>query len=203
MGDRVIHHTLLQKNQATGEERVFSIYDEKYIEVNHRGLLGEKKFTLNLSILEPWPVRQRHIAWMWLLITSYFSIAALSYAVYIFQHDGSLNRLFPLLAFFSLIALGALIMFLSRSPHVLEFRSRYCGVPLLSLVYQNPDKETFTTFVDALKNRIITTCQNGKIDKHQMLVNEISRLERLVKEDVLNAHIYAQAKERIPNMRIY
>lgn len=201
---RTTNRLLFQKNQATGEERNFTVYDQKFVEVSRRGLIGEKTFNLSLSILEPWPVRHRYFSWRWLFGTIYFAIAALAYGIYIFQHHDNevLSRLMPFTLIFILLTLGSLVMFLSRSPHVTEFRSRYCGVALISLLYNNPNKKEFNAFVDDLKNRIVAASAGTRIDKHQMLINEITRLERLVKENVLTEHIYEQAKKRIPNMKI-
>jgi len=201
---RTTNRVLFQKIQATGEERNFTVYDQKFIEVSRRGLVGEKSFNMNLSILEPWPVRHRYFSWRWLLGTIYFAIAALVYGLYIYQNQNSdvLGRLMPFVLIFILLTLGSLVMFLTRSPHVTEFRSRYCGVALISLLYNNPNKNDFNAFVDDLKNRIIAASQSTRIDKHQMLINEITRLERLVKENILTEHIYEQAKKRIPNMKI-
>lgn len=202
-GGRTTQRALFQKNQATGEERVFTIYDQRFIEVNRRGIIGEKKYSLNLSILEPWPVRHRYFSWHWLMSTVYFMIATAAYGTYLYyhQHTEVLSRLAPFILIFILLTLGSLVMFLSRSPNVIEFRSRYCGVPLVSLLYNNPNKEDCKVFVEEMKNRIIAASQSTRIDKHQMLVNEITRLERLVKENILNEHIYEQAKARIPNMK--
>ncbi|MDH5778175.1 MAG: hypothetical protein OEZ33_08185 [Gammaproteobacteria bacterium] len=201
---RTTNRVLFQKISATGEERNFTVYDQKFIEVSRRGLVGEKKFNLNLSILEPWPVRHRYFSWRWLFGTIYFAIAAVVYGFYIFQSENNevLSRLMPFVLIFVLLTLGSLVMFLTRSPHVTEFRSRYCGVALISLLYNNPNKSDYDTFVDDLKNRIIAASQSTRIDKHQMLINEITRLERLVKENILTEHIYEQAKKRIPNMKI-
>lgn len=200
---RTTHRTLFQKNQATGEERVFTIYDHRFIEVSWRRILGEKKYNLNLSILEPWPVRHRYFSWHWLLSTLYFLVAALAYGAYLYHHQGgdTISRLTPFVVVFVLLSLGSLVMFIYRSPHVVEFRSRYCGVPLISLLYNNPNQDEHKAFVEELKGRIVAASQSTKIDKHQMLINEITRLERLVKENILNEHIYEQAKKRIPNMK--
>ena len=202
-GQRSAQRALFQKNQATGEERIFTIYDHRFIEVSRRGIIGEKKYSLNLSILEPWPVRHRYFSWHWLLSTLYFLIATLAYGAYLYNHQDTdtLGRLMPFILIFVLLTLGSLVMFLSRSAHVIEFRSRYCGVPLVSLLYKNPNNEECTNFVEELKNRIVAASQSTRIDKHQMLINEITRLEKLVKENILNEHIYEQAKARIPNMK--
>lgn len=202
-GTRTAQRALFQKNQATGEERVFTIYDQRFIEVNRRSIIGDKKYSLNLSILEPWPVRHRFFSWHWLLSTVYFLIATGAYGYYIYTHQNGeiLGRLIPFVLIFILLMLGSMVMFISRSAHVVEFRSRYCGVPLVSLFYNNPNKDECKAFVEELKSRIVVASQSTKIDKHQMLINEITRLERLVKENILTEHIYEQAKARIPNMK--
>ena len=58
---------LVQCSQAKGEERLFEIYNDKFIKVSTRSLVENRSYHLNLSMLEPWPARQRKIAWRWLL----------------------------------------------------------------------------------------------------------------------------------------
>jgi hypothetical protein len=203
MTDKTINSTLIQISKAKGETRTFQIYDEKFIDVTIDNIFGEKNYNLNLCLLEPWPVRNRDISWRWLLGMIYFAFAALVYGVYLYNHPDSemLSRLIPFIVIFILLMLGALLMFLYRSPNVTEFRSRYCGCVLISLLYGNPDQPSFEKFVEELKQRILMASQSVRIDKHRMLINEITKLQRLRNEGVISERDYVAASRRIPNMR--
>lgn len=200
---RSINRTLVQVSRAKGETRTFEIYDDKFLDVTIDNLFGQKNYQLNLCMLEPWPVRNREFSWRWLLSMAYFAIAALTYVAYLFNHPTSemLSRLIPFFVIFILLLLASLLMFMYRSPNVTEFRSRYCGCVLISLLFSNPEKETFTQFVDELKQRILASSQAVRIDKHRMLINEITKLRRLRNESIISERDYVAASRRIPNMR--
>ena len=200
---RSINKTLVQVSKAKGETRTFQIYDEKFLDVTIDNLFGQKNYQLNLCMLEPWPVRNREFSWRWLLSMAYFALAALAYMGYLFNHPSSemLSRLIPFFVIFILLLLGSLLMFMYRSPNVTEFRSRYCGCVLISLLYSNPGKDAFNQFVDELKQRILAASQSVRIDKHRMLINEITKLRRLRNESIITERDYVAASRRIPNMR--
>jgi len=201
--DRQINRTMIQVSKAKGETRTFQIYDEKFLDVTIDNLFGQKNYQLNLCMLEPWPVRNREISWRWLLSMAYFAIAAVAYLVYLINHPNNemLGRLIPFFVMFILLMLGSLLMFLYRSPNVTEFRSRYCGCVLVSLLYANPSKDQFKQFVEELKQRILAASQQVRIDKHRMLINEITKLRRLRNEGIISEREYVAASRRIPNMR--
>jgi len=200
---RSINRTLVQVSKAKGETRTFQIYDEKFLDVTIDNLFGQKNYQLNLCMLEPWPVRNREFSWRWLLSMAYFGLAALAYVAYLFNNPSSemLSRLIPFFVIFILLLLGSLLMFLYRSPNVTEFRSRYCGCVLVGLLYANPGKEQFNKFVEELKQRILASSQSVRIDKHRMLINEITKLRRLRNENIISERDYVAASRRIPNMR--
>jgi len=200
---RTVNNTLTQVSKAKGETRTFQIYDEKFLDVTIDNIFGQKNYQLNLCMLEPWPVRNRDISWRWLLSIIYFIIAVLAYSIYLVNHpDGVLlSRLIPFVVVFILLLLGSLLMFLYRSPNVTEFRSRYCGCVLISLLYGNPNREHFEKFVEELKQRILGSSQAVRIDKHRMLINEITKLRRLRNDGIITEREYINASKRIPNMR--
>ena len=194
---------MVQVSRAKGETRTFQIFDEKFIEVATDNIFGQKNYQLNLCMLEPWPVRNRDVAWRWLLGMAYFIIAASAYSIYLYSHPTgeSLSRLIPFVIIFIILGLATLLMFLYRSPNVTEFRSRYCGCVLVSLLYNYPSKEAFDQFVEELKQRILAASTTVRIDKHKMLINEITKLRKLRNEGMISERDYVAASKRIPNMR--
>ncbi len=200
---RTINNSMTQVSRAKGEKRTFHIYDDRFLDVTIDNIFGQKSYQLNLCMLEPWPVRNRDISWRWLLSIIYFGIAALAYSIYLVNHPDTelLGRLIPFIVVFILLLLASLLMFLYRSPNVTEFRSRYCGCVLVSLLYANPNREQFDKFVDELKQRILGASQAVRVDKHRMLINEITKLRRLRNDGIITEREYVAASKRIPNMR--
>lgn len=201
---KTINSVLRQYNHAIGDERTFEIYNEKYLKVNTRNLLGETKYHLNLSMMEPWPSRHRMVAWRWLLGVVYFGISAAAFVAYSVHHAelNIIGRVLPFVVLFLLLTLACLVMFLFRSPNVMQFRSRYGGIALISLLYNKPDREKFKQFVEEIKTRILGASQQLHIDKTQMRAIELNEIRRLVDEGALREQDYARAKTRIMSMHV-
>ena len=92
-------------------------------------------------------------------------------------------------------------MFLYRSPNVVEFRSRYGGCVLISLLHNTPNKKEVDNFAEELKNRILAATHSVNIDQHQMLAIELKELRRLATESILSDMDYVMAKNRIFKMQ--
>ena len=201
---KIINSILHQQNKAIGDERTFEIYNDKYLKVSGRNLLGETKYHLNLSMMEPWPVRHRMVAWRWLLGVVYFAIGSVAFIAYSVNHAelNLIGRVMPFIVLFVLLTLACLVMFLFRSPNVLEFRSRYGGIPLINLLYNKPEREQFKAFVEEVKTRILGASQQLRIDKKQMLAIELREIRRLVDEGALQEQDYSRAKARIMSMHV-
>jgi hypothetical protein len=199
MNHKALNSTLHQESNARGEKRTFEIYNEKFIKVKINSLVSHHSYHLNLSMLAPWPVRHRKISWQWLLAVIYFSIATLAYTAYLvyLPESTKLEKLLPFIIIFLLLSLGTFLMFLYRSPNVMEFKSRYGNCVVLSLLHNKPNPKDFKHFVEEIKLRSLTASQSLKINKSQMLNVELSELRRMQEEGILTQHDYEEAKARI------
>jgi hypothetical protein len=199
-----INNTLTQQSRSTGEMRSFEIYNDKFIKVATQSLFGNKTYHLNMSMLEPWPSHHRKISWRWLLSVLCFGLLTAALSLYLYQHQDqqTLSRLLPYIVAFVLLTLGSLIMFVYRSPNVMEFRSRYGNCTLLSLLHNKPSRKTFKAFVAELRARILAASQAVTFDKKQMLAIEMKELRRLTEEGALNEDDYERAKARLLNMKL-
>ncbi len=199
MNEKTHNSSLHQESNARGEKRVFEIYNNKFMKVSTSNILNNKSYHLNLSMLAPWPVRHRDISWQWLLAVLYFSVTTIAYTSYLFyfQESGKLERLLPFIVIFLLLSLATFLMFLYKSPNVIEFKTRYGNCVTLSLLYNNPNNKEFKEFIEEIKLRSLMASQAVKIDKGKMLDIEMNELRRLRNEDVISQHQYADAKARI------
>ena len=204
MNEKTHNSSLHQESNARGEKRIFEIYNNKFIKVTTNNFMSNKSYHLNLSMLAPWPVRHRNISWQWLLAVLYFSFTTLSYTGYLlyFQESGKLERLLPFIVIFLLLSLATFLMFLYRSPNVIEFKSRYGNCVALSLLYNNPNKKEFKDFIEEIKLRSLSASQAMKIDKSKMLSIEMNELRRLRNEGFITQDHYADAKARIIQVKL-
>jgi len=204
MNGKTHNSNLHQESSARGEKRIFEIYNDKFIKVVTNNIIKNTSYHLNLSMLAPWPVRHRNISWQWLSAVIYFSLTTLAYTAYLlyFQESGKLERLLPFIIVFLLLSLATFLMFLYRSPNVIEFKTRYGNCVVLSLLYNNPDKKEFKKFIEEIKLRSLTASQAVKIDKKQMLDIEMNELKRLRNEGIITQEHYADAKARIIQVKL-
>lgn len=204
MNQKNTNSTLHQECNARGEQRDFEIYNEKFIKVSTSNILGKSSYHINLTMLAPWPVRQRQVSWQWLMAVGYFSFTTLAYIVYLFyiQESQKVANLVPFIIIFLLLSLGTFIMFLYKSPNVMEFRSRYGNCTVFSLLHNKPGKEEFKSYIEEIKLRSLTASQHTKINKAQMLNIEKNELERIHNEGIISTAEYEEAKARMMQVHI-
>ncbi len=202
--EKIVNRKLVQKASSNGEVRCFEIYNDHYIRAQKTNLLGERSYTLKINMLQPWPVHQRSFSWRWMMSLVYFSIALLVYTGFMFFHpDGQmLQRLLPFVIVLLLLTLGSLLMFIYRSPNVMEFRSRYGNCALLHILHNKPNKKECRKFTDELKTRVLLASQDVNLDKIKMLEFERRELTRLFEEGMIEKENYDAAIERIDRITI-
>ena len=204
MNQKNTNSSLRQECNARSETREFEIYNDKFIKIDTRSIMGKSHYHINLTMLAPWPVRHRDISWQWLISVIYFSFTSLAYIFYFvyIQESQKIGNLIPFLVIFLLLSLASIIMFLYKSPNVMEFRSRYGNCTVFSLLYNKPNKKVFKDFVEEIKLRSLTASQHTKINKSQMLNIEKNELERIYNEGIINPRSYEEAKARIMQTNI-
>ncbi len=202
--ERVINRKLVQKTSSNGEIRCFEIFNDHYIRAKKTNLLGELAYTLRINMLQPWPVHHRRFSWRWMMSLIYFAIALLIYTAFMFLHPNGemLQRLLPFVVVLLLLTLGSLLMFIYRSPNVMEFRSRYGNCTLLHILHNKPDRKECRKFTDELKTRVLLTSQDVSLDKIQMIEFEREDLTRLFEEGVIEKENYDAAISRIDQINI-
>jgi len=202
--EQIVNRTLIQKASSNGEVRSFEIINDHFIRAKKNNLFGEQAYTLKINMLQPWPVHHRRFSWCWMMSLIYFAVALLVYGVFMFLNpDGqTLQRLLPFIVVLLLLSLGSLLMFISRSPTVMEFRSRYGNCALLHILHNKPNKKECRKFTDELKTRILLTSQDVNLDKKEMMIFEQEELTRLLEEGVIEKVNYDAAVSRIEKINI-
>ncbi len=202
--EKIINRKLVQKASSHGEVRCFEILNDHFIRAKKNNLLGEQSYTLKINMLQPWPVHHRCFSWRWMMSLIYFALTLLAYGVFMYLHPDTrmLERLLPFIIVLLLLSLGSLLMFIYRSPNVMEFRSRYGNCSLLHILHNKPSRKECRRFTDELKTRILLTSQDVNLDKKQMMEFEQEELVRLYEEGVIEKENYDAAVSRIEKIKI-
>ncbi|VAW98993.1 hypothetical protein MNBD_GAMMA22-1394 [hydrothermal vent metagenome] len=199
MPSKAIDRQLLQTSNAKSEERIFEVYNQKFMKVTVKNLIEEKTYHINLSMLEPWPTRQCCVSYKWLsAIIFFFALSCISGTyLYLSENPDYISLAVDTGALSILLMLASALRYLYSSPNVMEFRSRFGGIVLVSILYNKPSKKEFSSFVEELKNRILMATQTLKVPREQMLAIELKELRRLANESVFSDDAYVKAKDRI------
>jgi hypothetical protein len=186
-----------QSNKLQGMLRQLTVFNDtqcyQSIKNKHR---RKYKFRLDLAYLDPRPFRLRNIVWKWLYASLTLWVLA---GVYVFTgwlDPSSVNSLGIFTAII-VVALLTLLAFFYLSHDTVYFRSQFGKIRLFELANNNPDKDTFRSFV----NRIVVQINKSKAAKNmnqsQLLAAELKELRRLKDENIVPTESYEKAKQEI------
>lgn len=186
-----------QSNKLQGMYRQLTVFNNtqcyQKVKPKHR---RKYKYRVDLAFLDPRPFRLRHIVWKWL----YASLALWAVdAVLLFGgwFDSSSVYFLGAATFVTVVALIALLAFFYLSHDTVYFRSRFGKVRLLDLAHNNPDKESFRSFINKLVVQINKSKTARGMNQSQLLASELKELRRLKDETIVPAETYEKAKKLI------
>ena len=200
---------LLQTSQWKEQQKLFRIYDNKFLNINEKQAKKTNSYNIHLSLLNPNPTRKRHINLKHLFTaTGLFCLGWLIYYMIRINLFGSSNPYLYSLAVLPITIGTMLIVYMvKQAKHVLIFYSNHGRVPIVEMFYKNPNKNQFNAFAGELINYIQTVKANNYYNDSQTLAAELSEHRRLRDEGVFSDKIYEQAKANIltnhskPNQR--
>jgi len=200
---------LLQTSNWKEQQKLFRIYDNKYLNINEKHAKKTRSYNIHLSLLDPNPVRKRSIKLKYLLIAGgLFCMAWLVYQMIQMGISGfSSPYMYSLVVLPATIGTMLIVYMIKQAKHVLIFYSNHGRVPVAELFYKNPSKNKFNAFAGELINCIQSVKAGNYYNDSQTLAAELSEHRRLRDEDVFSDEIYEQAKVNIltnhsdPNQR--
>ena len=190
---------LLQASKLREYQKLFRIFDDRFLNLNEINAGKTHGFSIRLNLLDEKPVRKWFIKFSYLLfaITS-FLLAGLTFEL-MQKNFAFFNTPNIYAAIALLITVGAILLvyMVKNSKHVLIFKSKHGQVPVVELMYNNPDKQRFRQFAREL-SKLIAQCQaQNYYTDSQILAAELSEHRRLRNEGALSDKAYEQAKHHI------
>lgn len=200
---------LLQTSKWKEQQKLFRIYDNKYLNVNEKLAKRTSSYNVHLTLLNPNPVRKRCLNAKYLLFAGLlFGLAWLIYSLIQQGVTGFTNPYMYSLVVLP-ITLGTILIvyMIKKFKHILIFYSEHGRVPVVEMFYKNPSKNSFNAFAGELINCIQTIKAEHYYNNSQTLAAELSEHRRLRDEGVFSGDVYEQAKANIltnhsePNQR--
>jgi len=192
--------TQLDKRRSIGKKLV--LYDNKQLSISDYALKSKREYWLNIRYMHPKALAKWHIAWKWLgatLVSSALaSVAAAVAAKPIFNIDRWTAAGVSVL-FIGLTVLSAFTLY-RNSRHVLNFFSLNGRIPVLQLIYNNPDREQFNKLINNLQERIKASQQKQHMAKNEALAAELSMHRQLMQNKIIGESAYNMAKSRLFSM---
>jgi hypothetical protein len=195
-----INQKFTQQSKLKGLVREFTIFNDiqcyQTVKLKHG---GKHKFRINLSHLDPKPKRDFVLADNW-LITAVISAILSFLLIYIgwfsaMQVDQHIFIIITALCI-SFCFIAFLFAMLKTQDRFLYYSQ--CGrAPILELINNNPDHESFTEFINLLSSHVIKAQSSADLNPTEKLVMELKELRRLKDETVIPESDYEQAKQKI------
>lgn len=157
------------------------------------------KFRIDITYLNPHPIRQHKVAWKWLFIAIPFLLISLimAYAgLFSATFEPSSNFLNVLIGL-SLFSVICILLAIHRSYDKWVFSSECGHVNLIELLNNHPDMASFKTFIDQLTLQVRKAKQAKNKPLSECLAGELRELRRLKDETVISKNEYESAKQLI------
>ena len=189
-----------QSSKIRGTYRNLTIFNGNYCYQAIKNKHERKyKYRVDLSYLDPRPVRERHIAWKWL----YTAIGLALLSILSVYTAWVANWVSPSIYFliFLVIEVSALLICLLLFTHNtydrIIFKSQYGRVKLIELLNRYPDKKTFRQFIGRFILQIKQAAKKKAYNQSTFLAQELAELRRLKDETVITEQEYEIAKAAI------
>lgn len=190
---------LLQTSRIKEYQQLCRIFDDKFLNINQQHGRNSRGFTVPLSVLNEQPVSRWFIRFRYLFLAAVLFVMAWAAYTLMQQNIAIFNHPNTYAAIALLLTVGAILIVLmvKQSRHVLIFQSRHGQLPLLELLYNNPDKYRFRQFATRLTECIARCDSQNHYTESQRLAAELAEHRRLRNEKILTNKQYEHVKRNI------
>lgn len=195
-----------QHSKLKGEVREFTLFNDVHcyqkVAKKHR---GKQKFRVNLSYLDPMPKREYTLADNWLIMSAIAAVVSfmLIYAGWFSDRQFDPHLLTILTSLTITFCLLALLIAILKTEDRLIIFSKCGRAPILEMLNNNPDHDSFLEFSDSLSRHILLANQKNPASQTERLALELKELRRLKDENVIPELQYERAKKRIFKNKAY
>ena len=192
-----INFELEQRSKLHGLYRKITIFNDTHCYQSIKNKHQRKyKYRIDIAYLDPRPFRNRVKEWKWL----YASITLLLLDIVLYfagwLDTSSINFLGLFLGVL-VVSVMSLLAFFYYSRDRVFFRSQYGKIKLIELINNNPDNDSFRSFVNKFVMQIKKSKTAKNMNQTKLLARELQELRRLKDETVIPVDSYEKAKRLI------
>jgi hypothetical protein len=189
-----------QSNKIRGISRKITIFNDHHCYQSIKNKHKRKyKYRVDLSFLDPHPLRERKVAWSWLYGS--FGLTLISMImIYIGWFSGWVTPSayfgISLVVVISAILIS-LLLFVHNSYDKIIFRSQYGHVKFIEMINKYPDNRSFRKFIARFMLQVKNEKANKNYSQSKFLTRELQELRRLKNEEVISEEEYESGKTAI------
>lgn len=202
---KIVNHEYVQSNNFKGVLREFSLFDDIYLYCTSKSFNLKKlrtrqvpKYRIDLTYIDPKPVKFSNIAWKWLL----WGIVAIAASVLVIDADKIIDSpsaqqaILPVSILLGTSGFVSILLFFYKSHSSVVYRG-YVGRAPLIVMANKPRNKDYKDFIDVLETNIRKAQRRNGITIKDRLVGEMKDMRRLRDAGVVSENRYKQAQARI------
>lgn len=189
----------LQQKGRFGQIRDIEILNGKEISIStiNRGKKSNS-YKISLLALADKSKLRVQIPWNWgIAAIVLIAVGLIYFAIRSFMELDLGMVEFAILAIWSVMLLGCIIMIVSGIGRVRMYYARYSRVPLFSIYIGNPSTREYKQFIKTLEHVMQKCREFWELKPDQQIAGEIKTLRRLADERVINQATYEYAKSKL------
>lgn len=189
-----------QSNKIRGISRKITIFNDHHCYQSIKNKHKRKyKYRVDLSFLDPHPLRERKVAWSW-----FYGSVGLTLISMIMIYIGWFSGLVTPSTYYgiSLVVvisaiLISLLLFFHNTYDKIIFRSQYGHVKFIEMINKYPDKKSFRKFIARFMMQVKNEKAKKNYSQSKFLTRELQELRRLKNEEVISEEEYESGKTAI------
>lgn len=190
---------VFKQRNSLGVDVQVKLVDGRELQVAHNGKKKKKSFSVDILSLQDKSKKVFNIAWKWLAAGIIVFLLMLALLKLLPPYLGDNKNLF--LGVIMLVGLTGSIYsffkFWKNTSRQQIFYSHNAHVPIVILCAGKPSKKTFSSFIDAIENRIKKFRKHMALDNEKQLTGEMKMLRRLSEDGIISSKDYEKAKAKL------
>ena len=190
---------ILKQRNALGLDVHIKLVDGRELQVASKGKKSKQVYSVDILSLQDKSEKTIFIAWKWLFFGVAFLLLTLFLLKVLPSYLNNNKNLYLGLIMFSgtLGTIFSIVQFWKRTSINQVFYSKKAHVPIIKLRASKPSKKVFSTFINAVEERIEKMSKHMDIAEDKQLIGEMKMLRRLSDDGIISKNDYESAKSKL------
>lgn len=178
--------------------RLFEVFDHRFLRVRQtNGQSPLRDYAMDVAILSASGKLAHSSDRRWLWASGAATLAFAAGLAALLLGAASPLLLLPLAGMLLALAVICVTQFLRSRRHLLTFVSRYAAVPLVEILAEQPEAESYSAFITTLSTDIETLASRKDLTAGDLRAGELRSLRKMLEQQVITPAAYEDAKQRL------